>query len=149
LFPVPHDTRLTNGNPTLLSRTPTPALTPCPRRFSLNKTLTSLGDIGRQANPRIPDCKHSASFCRETLKALYQKIHHAPAGVENERSQLCILSWDYFLEVALIPVICSSFTTCLTLGTDEANCSISCLLFMLSTSPLSVRTPFLAAYLMS
>ena len=85
------------------------------------------------SHPRNWDSGYESQICRFNLGSIY------------ERPFLGL----YFLEVAFISFTCNSFITCLTLGTDIANCSSSFRRSMLLTSPDNVTTPFLAEYLMS
>src|ERR1019366_2491204 len=73
------------------------------------------------------------------------RLHRRPSTpVPNFRSRR---PWhSQFDELAFWLLDCNSFTTCLTLGTEEAICSACARTELDSTSPVRVTTPFLTSY---
>ncbi len=75
---------------------------------------------------------------RNFLEILSSSRAYAPNTGTHADSQ--------FDEVAFWFVICNSFTTCFTLGTDKAICSARERANCALTSPVRVTTPFLTSY---
>jgi hypothetical protein len=73
-------------------------------------------------------------------------FHGVPASLRFDPGH-DVSGSSHFDELAFWFLICRSFTTCCTFGTEEAIFSASARLDCELTSPVSVTTPFLTSYL--